>query len=312
MIRFQTLHPGSQVLQKPKLLITGASGMLGQALCPMASKDWMVCGVYHRHVVGSSDVQVVRADLTDLEQVRGLLATVQPKAVIHAAAVSQPADCEQNPMLSQALNVQLSILIAQWCADRQIPLVFTSTDLVFDGRNAPYNENHPVSPLCVYSRHKAKAEQAVLEGYPEALVCRLPLMFGPAARPNANFTLQIIRAMQDGRSISLFTDEYRTPVDTPSAAAGILTLLGKARGVLHLGGRSRLSRYDMGLMIAEQLGADPEIIKPVTIASMDLRVARSPDCSLDSQRAYRLGYAPTAFATALAQVVAKARQPTAR
>lgn len=304
-----TRRDGPETLPKPKLLVTGASGMLAEALCPAATAEWTVYGVYHHHPVNYAGMQTLQADLSDCAGVHDLLAKVRPEAVIHTAAMSQPADCEQNQSLSEAVNVRSAIVLADWCADNQVPLVFTSTDLVFDGRHAPYAEDHPVSPICVYSRHKVQAEQAVLKRCPDALVCRLPLMFGRSAHPQRNFTMHIITAMQTGRSIPLFTDEYRTPVDTKSVANGLLMFLGKIRGVLHLGGYTRVSRYEMGLMIAQLLKTDPELARPVTIASLNLRAARSPDCSLDSRKAYGLGYAPAALSTALAQVVESIPDP---
>jgi dTDP-4-dehydrorhamnose reductase len=286
-----------------KLLITGASGFLGGPLCALAAEKWSVTGIYHRHPVDLPGVTTVRADLTAAAQVRALMTAVRPRAVIHAAAVAQPAACEQAPQASEVLNVKVAEQLAGLCADLGIPFVFVSTDLVFDGRQAPYDESGPVHPVCVYGRQKARAEAAVTACNADALVCRLPLMFGVAGQSSRNFTWQILAALRQGRSVRLFTDEYRTPVDTMSAARGLLTVLGRARGVLHLGGRTRLSRYDFGNMLAARLGAASSLLEPVTIESMPTGVTRSPDCSLDSRKAYGLGYDPMPLERAVQGVV---------
>ena len=288
---------------KPKLLITGASGLLGEALCHAAMEKWSVTGIHRHHLLSISGVSAARADLTDDATVKGLLAAIDPQAVIHAAAIAQPAACEKEPQSSAAVNVHLPELLAGLCADRKIPFVFTSTDLVFDGRQAPYDETRPVNPVCTYGRQKAQAEKAVVERYAGALVCRLPLMFGVSAHCANNFTSQMLMAMHQGRPVNLFTDEFRTPVDNQSAARGLLTVLGQTRGVLHMGGRSRVSRYALGIMMAEHLGIAPGLLKPVTIASYALSVARSPDCTLDSRKAYRLGYDPMPLSDAVKRVV---------
>jgi dTDP-4-dehydrorhamnose reductase len=233
----------------------------------------------------------------------GLLAAIDPQAVIHAAAIAQPAACEKEPQSSAAVNVHLPELLAGFCADKKIPFVFTSTDLVFDGRQAPYDESQPVSPVCTYGRQKARAEKAVAERYADALVCRLPLMLGATARSANNFTSQMLIAMHQGRPVDLFTDEFRTPVDNQSAARGLLTVLGRTRGVLHLGGRTRISRYDLGIMLADVLDVAPSLLRPVTIESHALRMLRSPDCSLDSRKAYNLGYDPMPLSDAVKRVV---------
>jgi dTDP-4-dehydrorhamnose reductase len=291
--------------RRPKILITGASGFLGRELCRLGVDKWSVTGVHYRHPVDIPGVSSIRADLTDAAKVMGVLDAVNPGAVIHAAAVAQPLTCERDPRSSEILNVHVPEMLAGLCAERKIPLVFVSTDLVFDGYEAPYDESRRPNPLCVYARQKARAEAAVRSCHDDALVCRLPLMFGAVEDPRRNFTWQMLTAMHQGRSVKLFTDEFRTPVDFTSAARGLLTVLGRTRGLLHLGGRTRLSRYAMGLMLADALGVDASLLEPVAIGSINLDLPRSPDCSLDSRKAYALGYDPTPVDKAIRDVVSQ-------
>lgn len=95
-----------------------------------------------------------------------------------------------------------------------------------------------------------------------------------------------------GRSLTLFVDEFRTPVAARSAADGVLMALETSDGILHLGGRERVSRYDLGIILAEMLGADPGLILPGHKRDRTVGAPRPPDVSLDSSRAYALGYDP--------------------
>jgi dTDP-4-dehydrorhamnose reductase len=113
----------------------------------------------------------------------------------------------------------------------------------------------------------------------------------------------MLHAIRSAKTLNLFVDEFRTPVDIDSAAHGILTLLGRVRGVFHLGGYTRISRYELGLAMARQLGAEPGMIRPVRIGLVQMAVARAADCSLVSQKAYDAGYRPASLETGLQRFV---------
>lgn len=277
------------------LLITGASGFLGRAvLAELAQGDWpwQPLGLA-RHDPGLA-ADWVSQDLRDRTTTIATLTDLAPTAILHLAAEANPGRCEANPEASAILNVTVPETIAHYCADRRLPLVFTSTDLVFDGQQAPYREADPVGPLNAYARQKAEAERLVLTAYPEALCCRMPVMFGPGA---SNFMQTLVSGLQLGRSVSLFVDEIRTPVSGAVAARGLLQAIGWAshdrhRGLLHLGGTDRLSRYEFGLLLAEVLGYDPSLLQPCHQADIPGLPPRPQDVSLDSDQAYQLGYAP--------------------
>ncbi len=294
-------HP----IEKPKLIVTGASGLLGHALCARAVGQWSVLALYRRNKPKLAAVTPIQVDLRDPAAVHRLIKSSTAHAIIHTAAAAQVEQCESRPRHTTSINVAVPGLLAEYCAEKNIAYVFTSTDLVFNGRQAPYQEKDPVNPVCAYGEQKAQAEAAVLQRYPQALVCRLPLLFGMAPFSGHHFSVQGLQAIRQGQSLQLLTDEYRTPVDSHSAAQGILHLLGRANGLMHLGGRTRISRYDLGCMMAAHMQVKPDMIRPVTIDTLDLKVARSPDCSLDSRKAYGLGYAPTHLAAAVKDLVSR-------
>lgn len=287
----------------PRLLITGAGGMLGNALCELARPQWEVHSLYRQHRPKAKGIQLVQVELTDQKGLSAIFRDVNPSAVVHAAAASRVGECQEHPAETLRINVGVAGHIAQLCADLGCDLVFTSTDLVFSGLNAPYSEDAVPHPVCEYGRQKAAAEALVLQHYPEALVCRLPLLFGWGPRSEATFSARMIDAVANRRPLTLFVDEYRTPVDVLSAARGILDLVGRARGLLHMGGRTRVSRFDLGLMVAAALEIAPTMIRPVHIADVDLPFDRSPDCTLNSRKAFERGYDPTPLERVLKEAV---------
>ncbi len=288
---------------KPTLLITGASGFLGYPLMLLARQQWAVTAVFRRRRPQIENVTTIQADLTDDAQLDDIFQSIRPHAIIHAAAVAQVGACQADPHGTEAINVLVPQRLAQKCASLGIDFLFTSSDLVFDGRQAPYDETAVTNPLSVYADQKIRAESNVLRCYPKALVCRLPLMFGPAPDAQENFTAQMLTNMVAQRELTLFVDEYRTPVDSESAARGMLALLGRAQGLLHLGGRTRVSRCDLGMMMADALAIAPTMIRTVGIADLNLSPPRSADCSLISRRAYAMGYDPAPLKQAVQRTV---------
>ncbi|MGB5960067.1 MAG: NAD(P)-dependent oxidoreductase [Coleofasciculaceae cyanobacterium] len=274
-----------------KLLITGASGFLGENLCQLARQDWQIYGTYFSHFREISGVTTVKVDLRDFQELKQLFQSVKPDAVIHLAAQSSPNFCQNSPQESQLINIVASVNIAGLCADASIPCVFTSTDLVFDGLNAPYKETDTVSPVNLYGEQKMMAELGMLERYPLTAVCRMPLMFGAATPPATSFMQSFIQTLREGKDLSLFIDEFRTPASGKTAAQGLLLALEKVKGIIHLGGKERVSRYNFGRLLIEVLQL-PNGLKACRQNDIKMAAPRPSDVSLDSTMAFQLGYAP--------------------
>lgn len=282
-----------------RLLITGAGGFLGWSLCRELARSWEVVGTVRSAPVDLSSVRSVALDLTDPARLRQVFREVRPQGVIHAAAASRPDYCQLHPSDSARINVDVPILLAGLCADAGIPLVFTSSDLVFDGRNPPYREEDPVSPVSIYGEQKVKAEAEILKRWPSAAVCRMALMFGDGGPGGESFLQPMVRSMRGGRALKLFVDEVRTPVSGRDAAIGLGLALERASGLLHLGGAERISRYDLGRLIADVFGFGEAVLIPSRQDEVSTPAPRPPDVSLDSSRARRLGFHPKRLHEAL-------------
>jgi dTDP-4-dehydrorhamnose reductase len=292
-----------------KLLVTGMSGFLGYALrCLIEGtaqhKDIEAIALWHYRRPAGYQGRLVQADLSDGQALRDTLNLMQPEAVIHLAAVSQPNRCETDGVRTAAVNVQATATIARWCARKRCPLVFTSSDLVFNGKRPPYKETDRLGPLNAYARQKVAAEAAIQKHHPAAVICRLPLMFGyggPAAR---GFAHDMVMAIAARKPIRLFTDEYRTPVSTGCAAKGLLAALHWPGGVYHLGGPERISRFDLGRRIAAHLNLGETHIQPLSQAELPMAARRPADVSLDSRKALFLGFAPQRVDAAIGRMLA--------
>lgn len=292
---------------RKRLLVTGASGFLGWNICTEGGKEWQVFGVVHSHPVECEGVTILRSDLSDGADVNELFRIAQPDAVFHLAAASRANLCQTRPDLTRKINVDASVHLARLSAERGIPFVFTSSDLVFDGRKPPYAEEDPVSPLSVYGEQKVLAEEGILFHYPEAAVCRMPLMFGNSGPASASFLRSMVEAMEENRELRLFTDELRTPVSARDAVQGLFLALEKVKGLIHLGGRERISRFDLGLLVAQVLGRENARLTPCLQREFPMAAPRPADVSLDSSRAFSLGFNPGSLRAELKDLFLKSR-----
>ena len=287
-----------------RLLVTGASGFLGWNLCQYAQTDWSGYGTYFSHKVQIPGASLFACDLTDFDTLNELFNAVAPDAVIHAAAASKPNFCQVNRDESFAINVTASINVAQLCGERKIPLAFTSTDLVFDGQNPPYTEDDPICPINVYGEQKAIAEQKMREVNPAIAICRMPTMFGYSSPASPTFLQDVVNNLKSGKEMNLFVDEFRTPVSARAASQGLLLAIEKrVHGILNLGGKDRISRYGFGLLVAEILQLPTENIRPGKQADIAMVAPRAPDVSMDSCKAFALGYHPLPLREELLQVL---------
>ena len=285
-----------------KLLITGASGFLGWHLCQQANQEWDVYGTYFSHSLEIPGIKLIKLDLTDSTELKKVFQEIQPSAVIHTAAQSQPNYCQTNREESLLINVTASLNIAQLCADNFIPYVFTSTDLVFDGIKGFYKETDKVNPVNIYGEHKVMAEVGILTRYPQAAICRMPLMFGNATPTSASFVQSFLKTLQEGKELKLFVDEFRTPVSALTAAEGLLLAAQKVRGIIHLGGKERISRYDFGHLLVDIFEIPAAKIQASRQKDVKMAAPRASDVSLDSSKAFELGYTPLRLREQLLQV----------
>lgn len=277
-----------------KLLITGASGFLGWHIIQVGREHYEVYGTYNSHMLEVNGANLFKANLSNLEELKQIFTNVRPDAVIHTAALSQPNYCQQYPEESHAINVIASSNIAKLCAEYSIPCAFTSTDLVFDGKNAPYKETDIVNPVNLYGEQKVLAEQAMLERYEQTAICRMPLMFGAATPTAKSFMQGFIQTLQEGKELKLFTDEFRTPVSGTTAAKGLLLMVEKKyHGIIHLGGKERISRYDFGKLMVEAFQLPKTNLKSCRQQDVQMSAPRPADVSFDSTKAFALGYSPS-------------------
>jgi dTDP-4-dehydrorhamnose reductase len=276
-----------------RVLVTGAGGLLGGRLASLLAARFEVVAGRHRAPIPPA-LAAIPLDLLVPRSLEGAIEAARPDAIVHAAALADPDRCERSPDEAEALNAAAAHDLAVRCRRQGMRLVALSTDLVFDGTGSLRGEAHPPEPILVYGRTKLRGEEAILSEAPESVVLRVSLVHGRGFGLRATASEAIAWALREGRPISLYTDQYRTPVDPESVAlAAAAALRGAGRGRYHVGGPERLSRHALGLRVAAACGLPRGPIRAITQSESPLAVRRPADVSLDSTRAHReLGFRP--------------------
>ena len=254
-----------------RVWITGAGGLIGSHLVRTAASyapGWEILSLTRQEL-----------ELTDTAAVRARFESNPPSAVIHCAGLTRSPACQADPDLAHRLNVRLTERLVRLASD--IPFVFFSTDMVFDGRKGNYAETDAVHPISVYAQTKWEGEQLVLAN-PRHLILRTSLTAGVSPSGDRGFNEELRNAWKSGRVTPLFTDEFRCPMAAVVTARAVWELVVAGRsGLFHLVGAERLSRWQIGELLAARWA--PHIKPLMQAASLkDYPGApRSPDTSLD-------------------------------
>jgi dTDP-4-dehydrorhamnose reductase len=268
-----------------RVVLTGASGQLGAYLFdPIRNAGHELIAWSHKAQSERGNIRFEPVELTDVAALERALDAADPDAVLHAAAISAADAVFRDPAHAEAVNVQATHQIADWCARRNRRLLFTSTDLVFDGNRAWNREEDTAEPVLAYGRTKRAAEPAVL-AVPGGVVCRISLLYGFSRCGREAFFDRAVQAWQNGEPRAFFSDEFRTPLHLASAAEVLVSLLSNAAtGIVHVGGPERISRFELMRRSAVALGFNEALVQPNHRADVQLLEPRPADVSLDTSR----------------------------
>jgi dTDP-4-dehydrorhamnose reductase len=240
------------------ILITGASGLLGRSLEARLEVMGNVAAVAFSQVVEGT----FPVDLRDPEGLKGLLQEVNPDVVVHSAAYRDPDFCEDNPDEAFRLNVAP---VAGFCGllPVSVPLLFISSDYVFDGVAPPYREEDERHPVCEYGRLKVEAEDLVLQR-DAGLVLRIPLLIGAGPTwESSGFISKTVAQIEDPTPSSLDHVGIRFPtwIDDVAEAAAHLLGIG-ASGIFHYSSLEGGTKYEWAMELADLAGLSMEHIAP--------------------------------------------------
>jgi dTDP-4-dehydrorhamnose reductase len=269
-----------------RLVVTGTGGMLGGNI----ARSWGV-----RHEVRGLDRNATWEckgdvlDLTDASRLDRRLEELEPDAIVHCAALTNVDYCEKHADAAAAVNVGVTRSLAEFSGRRRVPLIYVSTDAVFDGaKMKPYTEDDKVNPLNVYGRTKGDGELAVSESCDEFLIVRTNIFGWTRSRRKTSFAEWVYENLANSRTIQMFTDIRYTPMYVGDFI-DLLGLLMESRrwGLYHLAGAEVCTKLEFGMLLQRCMAATTAIIEPASFTSRESAAPRSAYMALDSSKTAR-------------------------
>jgi len=281
----------SQGAEKHRVLVTGATGLLGRSVVEAFAKDpeWHVKGVGLSRAEGDT----VKLDLLDFEAVTELVRSYRPDVIVHAAAERRLPVCEQDPEGTRRLNVETTRHLARCSKQFKSWLLFISTDYIFDGTSPPYAESALPRPLNEYGRQKRDAAMAAREADWGCGELRVPLLYGPVERVDESGLSKILQLIVDRRTPAALCDwQIRCPTLVDDIALALVQLAHHKMdhcglsGAFHWSGPETMTKYQMAQRMAAKFGLDMSHIA-AEVDRNDPRVPR--DATLDVETARLMG-----------------------
>lgn len=284
-----------------KILVTGSNGLLGQKLTELLETDNSVQLI--ATAARPSALPIIKGefyllDITDASSVDGIVDHVNPDVIINTAAMTQVDHCETQREACWKANVLAVENLVRASKRNNVHLIHVSTDFIFDGTQELLDESATPSPLNFYGESKLAGEKVILESDISWAILRTVLVFGVTKdMSRSNIVLWVKRSLEQGKTIQVVNDQWRTPTLAEDLAMGCyLAAKKKAKGIFNVSGKDYLSAYDIAIQTAEFFKLDKSLIKE-TDSNKFTQPARRPlrtGFIIDKARK-ELGYEPRSF-----------------
>ncbi len=293
------------MVNKKKIFITGANGLLGQKLVEQLVEK----GEFEVYASGRGACRIPEngftycsLDIADEQEVKRVVSEIMPDIVIHGAAMTNVDQCELNREACYEANVEATRYLLNASEEIQAHFIFVSTDFIFSGNEGPLDENAIPSPVNFYGETKLEAEGLVMGSRTKWCIARTVLVFGVAHDlTRSNIILWVKGSLEAGKEIQVVDDQFRTPTLAEDLAAGcVLIAEQRAEGVYNISGPDFLTPYEMAMETAEFFGLDKSLIKR-TDSNTFTQPARRPlktGFIIDKARK-ELGFEPKTFQAAI-------------
>lgn len=283
-----------------KLLITGASGLLGINLALETMGEHEVIGI-DRGKLKSAPFRVLQADFLQSNELNSIIETTNADWLINCAALANIDECEKYPDQAKTLNTDFPAELASLCSQRDIKFIHLSTDAVFDGtKEGSYSEEDVPAPQSVYAQTKLEGERSVQEANADAIIARVNF-FGWSLGGRRSLGEFFVNNLSEGKKVNGFTDVTFCPMWVNHLAQMLIAMLEKdLHGLYHVVGAQPMNKYEFGVDVARKFGLDESLISPQSVERSELTAKRSHNLWLSVHKlSTDLGHPLPSFSTGL-------------
>ena len=275
-----------------RILITGGSGLLGQYLNIECSVDNSLLTCYNNHIGNCNGFKNRKIDITEFDSVKEIFDSFQPEILIHSAAITNTIPLPgQNLKDVFNINVNATKNIAELCEKTKTKLIFISTDLVYAGyRSSMLKEDAKLIPVSFYAETKLMGETKIRDTFDNYLILRTALLYGLGlSHSNCHFD-KMNKELKNGKSVTLFSDQFRTPIALKEAAKTIkqIALMDIRNETMNMGGIERVSRFELGEILCSVAGYDKSLLKKNSLDDLP-QYPKVEDVSLNSDKLKSFG-----------------------
>jgi len=271
-----------------KILLTGSSGMLGREICKCFINSYKIIGL---DIVNSQDTECRpqifhEADITCPETIKKVFNKEKPDIVIHTAAWTDVDGCEGEPDKAYKVNTDGTSNVAKLVTSGKTPLIFISTDFVFDGeKRLPYTETDSARPLSVYGKSKWEAEKALQSIVNKYAIVRTSWLYGKGGK---NFVDTVIAKGKTQGYLKVVNDQVGCPTyakDLAGALKVIVENIGiSGEEIYHIANRGSCSWYEFASQILKNARLKKVTITPITSMELARPAARPAYSVLDNKK----------------------------
>ncbi len=280
-----------------KILLTGANGLLGQAITSTFSRETdfeLIQSSVEDKSYLDYGYQYEQLDITMKEDVKKIVEFYAPDVIINCAAYTNVDMCETDREFSWKLNVDgvKNLIIASRRTEAK--LIQYSTDYIFDGKNGPYTENSIPNPVSFYGREKLASENALITSDVRFAIIRTIVLYGIGNNVKPNFALWMIEKLKNNQPVNIVTDQTGNTTIIDDVAFGTLKIIeNDCSGIYNIAGSDILSRYDFAMKMCEVFKFNKELVIPITTASLNQAAPRPLKSGLTTFKAEsELGFKP--------------------